>query len=321
MTAPGWPAFDQEIVEKLRRGDPSVVRKEADGGMLCPLAGHDHWLRWAVGGYIKGTRPHGDPPLTFRVSPTYILENPLDNFIVGRELVTRLSGKAETFRLGYENSEDAVSWNVFRSLQETSRLRLAASTLAGVALDDDPELIVWGHRLDHDAAAPAAEVQQALDALEPTHTQQTEPDVVLRLPGWGWILIEAKLSSPTSTYAGKAGRLSRWIECYADPLPDLFDAAELAAADPAHFPEQLLRNVAVAEMVRAPDEHAVVVALVRHRHAESVAGWAGGYLAPGAPVKTASATWEQLYAALPADDALRRYLQAKSVGLRPAFDV
>ena len=30
--------------------------------------------------------------------------------------------KAETGRLGYENSEDAVSWNVFRSLQEAGQL-------------------------------------------------------------------------------------------------------------------------------------------------------------------------------------------------------
>jgi restriction endonuclease-like protein len=322
MTAPGWQAFDQEVVTKLRRGDASVVKKHPQGGMRCPLAGHDHWLPWAAGGHAKGTEPHGDPPLTFRVSPTYILEDPLDNFIAGRELVAGLTEKAETFRLGYENSEDAVSWNVFRSLQEGSQLHLAASVLAGVEFDGEPELILWGRRIDHDATAPVPEIKLALDDLEPTHAQQTEPDVVLRLPGWGWIFIEAKLSSPTSTYAGRAGRLKTWIERYADPSQNLFDAAALTAARAETFPEQLLRNVAVADRVRASNERAVVVALVRQQHAHKVDGWAGDYLTPGGRVTTASATWEKLYAAVPAEDTtLRRYLRGKSVGLRPAFDL
>jgi hypothetical protein len=128
MTAPGWSAFNRELVTKLYRGDASVLRKAANGGMRCPLDGHDHWLPWAVGGYTKGTRSHGEPSLTFRVSPTYILDDPLENFVAGRELVASALGgdwqKAEAFRLGYENSEDAVSWNVFRSLQEASHLRL-----------------------------------------------------------------------------------------------------------------------------------------------------------------------------------------------------
>ena len=48
-------------------------------------------------------------------------------------------------------------------------------------------------------------------------------------------------------------------------------------------------------------------------------------MAPNATVATTSATWEQLYAALPRANArvaaLRSYLETKSVGLRPAFNV
>jgi len=184
-------------------------------------------------------------------------------------------------------------------------------------------LLLWGRRINIKDTADTPVLQQTLDRLEPEHTQQTEPDVILRVAGWGWIFIEAKLSSPTSTYADKREKLKSWIERYADASPGLFASAVLQAADASRFPEQLLRNVAVANAVRDGDERAVVVALVREQYAEAVNGWAGTYLAPDAPVSTRSATWEQLYDALPATDArlatLRDYMWNKSAGLRPAF--
>ena len=109
--------------------------------------------------------------------------------------------KAETFRLGYENSEDAVSWNVFRSLQEAGQLGLAMKAFAGIEAED-ADLMLWGRRIDLDATAAVPELQRAPDMLEATRRQPTEPDVVLRVPGWGWIFIEAKFSSLTSTHAG-----------------------------------------------------------------------------------------------------------------------
>jgi hypothetical protein len=109
---------------------------------------------------------------------------------------------------------------VFRSLQEADELRRAASVLAGV--DREPELILWGQRIAVDTTAPTPEIHHALDELEPTHAQQTEPDVVLRVPDWGWIFFEAKLSSPTSTYAGKPAKLEAWRRL--DETAGLFDA-------------------------------------------------------------------------------------------------
>lgn len=328
MRAPGWTHFDADVVAQLHGDDPAVVDKSPEGGMRCPLAGHDDWLKWDADGYKKGTQSHGEPPMRFRVSPTYILEDPLRNFIAGQELVAgALRGdwkKAETHRVGYENSEDALSWNVFRSLQEAGQLHLAAKVLAGVEVDAEPELILWGQRIISDATMSTPEIQRALDQLEPGYGQQTEPDVVLRIPGWGWIFIEAKLSSPTSTYAGNPAKITVWRNTYATRFTGLFDPAGLAAADPKTFPEQLLRNVAVAHAV-ANGQNAVVIALVRRQYAPAVEGWGNPYLAPDAPVATGATTWEELYAALPTDDArlstLRGYLEHKSVGLRRALDL
>jgi len=81
---PGWSAFDPQRVDELHRS-----AKSADAP--CPIKGHDsHRLPWRSGDYRKGSEFHGDPPVSFRVSPTYVLEQQQDNFIVARELLGQL---------------------------------------------------------------------------------------------------------------------------------------------------------------------------------------------------------------------------------------
>jgi hypothetical protein len=205
---PGWSAFDPHRVDELRRSTNS-----ADAP--CPFKGHDHHrLPWRAGGYRKGTDFHGDPPVSFRVSPTYVLEHERDNFIVGHNLLGQLEGKAETWRLDNENSEDALSFNVFRSLQEAGALAAAVRLLAGIDVTEEPELVVWGRRLGPASTHLVPELQAALAELEPWPGQKTEPDVILRVPGWGWIFIEAKLASPTTTLKNKPEKLEAWAKDY-----------------------------------------------------------------------------------------------------------
>ena len=314
MGPPGWSAFDPHRVDELRRAAHS-----ADAP--CPFKGHDqHHLPWRAGGYRKGTAFHGNPPISFRVSPTYVLENKLDNFIVGRNLLGQLEGKAETWRLGNENSEDALSFNVFRSLHEAGALAEAVQLLVGIDLTDEPDLIVWGRGLGQASTHPVPELQAALAELEPWPGQKTEPDVVLRVAGWGWIFIEAKLASPTSTLKNKPEKLKGWANVYGGT--GAFDVAAVLTADPAGFPEQLLRNVAVARRT-AGRERAAVLALVREVYAESVETWPADYLADDS-IYTGVATWEQLFGLTEQRDALadlREYMTDKSVNLRPAFNL
>jgi restriction endonuclease-like protein len=327
MRAPGWEDFDRDVVAGLHAGSADFLDKSPNGGMRCPLRGHEHRLGWSADDYRKGTEPHEGSGLRLRVSPTYILDDPLDNFIAGRELVAaalrREWKKAETHRLNYENSEDAVSWNVFRSLQEAAELPLAARALAGVDADAPVDLILWGSEIGTAEPRPVPAISRALERLEPTHPHQTEPDVVLHVPGWGWIFVEAKLSSPTTTYSRKPERLEAWIKRYSDPLSGVFNRGMLEKAKASAFPEQLLRNVAVAAATREPDEQAVVIALVREKYLRRVTSWGRDYLSSSSPVTAGAATWEQLYQALPPNcpelASLRDYMIQKSVRLRPAF--
>ena len=124
--------------------------------------------------------------------------------------------------------------------------------------------------------------------------------------------------SPTSTFKGKPDKLKNWANVYGGS--GIFDLAAVEAADHASFPEQLLRNVAVAHRV-AKQERAAVVALVRSAYATSVQAWAADYLADDS-ILTGTATWEQLYGLTEACEELgnlRDYMANKSVNLRPAF--
>jgi len=56
--------------------------------------------------------------------------------------------KAEAHRLGYEMSEDALSWNVFASLAVAGRLREAAQYLTGRPLRSKPSPYLWGRHID-----------------------------------------------------------------------------------------------------------------------------------------------------------------------------
>lgn len=89
-------------------------------------------------------------------SRTFGYANPLRNIRFERAYFERnIRGnphKAETHRLGYENSEDALTWNVFSRLSRTGRLADLMSNLAQIELKAQPDLYLWGLpiRLDAD---------------------------------------------------------------------------------------------------------------------------------------------------------------------------
>ena len=126
----------------------------------------------------------------------------LRNFIFQKqyveEHVLRSQTKAETQRLDHENSEDAVSWNVFVGIVRAGALSHAMSWLAGRKIDGKPELYLWGSHIDlknnlHDFYLPLC---QARKSIEPDIRRFfTEPDVMLIVPKKFVMCIEVKFTS------------------------------------------------------------------------------------------------------------------------------
>lgn len=308
----GWRDFDQEVVEGLAENDSRFINRRSNGWIASPLVGHyDNKLAWKNDNFKKGSVPVGDPPVSFRAAPTYVLEQPLDNIIAGRSLIgaagARNSGEAS--RLGNETSEAALTWNVLRFLQEASRLGVLVQALTGEKPTTQPELGLWGHRIElgHSESWPAIE---------------GGPDACLHVPGAGWVLIDTRFGGGTDTLAD-AQAVEAWLERYSAPAPGLFDEEALRRVRVKDLPHRTLETIAFADRLEEAGEQATVVALVRASESVDLERWVGRCLADTADMAFRRVTWEALYAALdPADDALtplRDYLENKSYGLRPAF--
>jgi hypothetical protein len=330
----GWANFDQQIVSSISARPEGALDTDMSGGMRCPLLGNDSWLSWAERKAGQGRKARygtvwvGEPPLQFHASPTYLLQRPLDNFVAGRTLIGEALGDhwdtAATYRLGQEHSEDALTWNVFRSLQEAGELASMIHALTGIkAAGGEPALYLWGRHIALHGTSAWPALENARVQVEPWRGQRTEHDCCLHLPGQAWVFFATKFGSPTAT-KNSAPATDAWFDRYGRTCPGIFRRNAILATPPGQFPAQLLRKVALAVRVRQGREEVIVIALVRQDDASSVDVVAHRCLSDGLDAKFRMATWEQIYFALPRRrplDRLRRYFEHKSYRLRPAFSL
>jgi len=100
-------------------------------------------------------------------------------------------------RIDSLHSEDALSWNLLRSLHQAGKLQLVTDFLSpGMEVS---MLYFWGHVVDESSAKIDATVQEALNEIEPWgrdgKRQQTETDVMLRGTR-DLVMVECKLGMP-----------------------------------------------------------------------------------------------------------------------------
>jgi hypothetical protein len=127
----------------------------------------------------------------------------LRNFLPGGrrfllDFILQNKNKAETHRLGSENSEDALTWNVFGELHRRGLLHLPYGYLTGdEAGTEQVKLFLWGLEIDfvHASIIPCEFLNDVRGRLESGITRfRTEPDVMLLGPNQ-LVLIEAKFTS------------------------------------------------------------------------------------------------------------------------------
>ena len=126
-----------------------------------------------------------------------------------RHYILGNSAKAESHRISYETSEDALTWNVFARMAREGKLGAVLSTFTQKPITTEPELYLWGLKID--LASPCAPmIFPAL--LEARHKFEkgirrflTEPDIMLYVPGEVLVLIEAKFTSENTIASDRAG--------------------------------------------------------------------------------------------------------------------
>jgi len=156
-------------------------------------------------------------------------DSPILAFKASRDRYTNLPRQEQYVGksyLGSKQSEDALTWNVFRTLQEVERLDIVSNMLE---IGQPRGLLLW-------TLAPTiddinAELQYTTGALIRQFDgvfrgQMTEPDVVL-LGTTGIAVIECKLSEPNKAPAhlweGSSESVNKRLKIYKEALPNLVD--------------------------------------------------------------------------------------------------
>lgn len=287
-------------------------------GYLCPV--HEVFC------HRSGTYRYADPRRNLLVDVDFFANN-----IIGH------AAKFETHRFGNENSEDAVTWAVFRSFQKAGLLHELVRLATGQRVTREPQLFLWGIRVEESHVAesmcPLLLLAQAkMEAKLPVARPKTEPDIMLFQPGKYLVLIEAKLTSPNPVYVKgprKSPRdltLGELLSIYHDPTLQVLDYQAACTKDRIAY--QLWRNTIFAEQMArldGPNTKAFHANLVREGFEEATAAEFHTLFTPQFKDRFRRIMWEQIYGiALKHGPKLSRlclYLESKTAGLTQAFAI
>lgn len=312
---------DQDVVRCYVRGCQHFVRRpmKRRHGELCP----DHGI-YCHHSRNGATYSYGDVSRNIIASPDLFAQQ-----IIGHPF------KYECDRMGLEKSEDALSWNVFRSFQEAGCLAAVANLLIGESYTEEPDLYLWGIRVSGDSFEPWDLLIAARERFEsnlPIARPLTEPDIALHLPGQYLVLIEAKFTSPNGFYRRGPRKdeqsltMDELLAIYQDSDLRILDTKKAVERD--RVPYQLWRNTIFAEWMAQHDSattRAFHVNLVREGYEEESAREFAELLRVEHAERFGHATWEQLHrwAVLqsPTIDRLCEYMDQKTAQLTKAFRV
>lgn len=302
----------------------------------CPIIGCDT----VIAAYPSLKNPHNNESNfcakhgIYCRKNTYIYKEKTDNLITSinsfKDIFEKKdNAKYDVDRIGYENSEDALSWNVFVTLQKAGELKAIATLISGKPCEEEPELILWGYSLSN--GSTIEELKCFKKKFESSISVQTEPDIILKTTNEVF-LIEAKFCSPNSrkeisVWKDKEidGRTKKEYGSYNIRYKGLID--EVLNRDVIErqdkFCSQLVRYALYAHDAYRDENYYIANLLpVIHKEIDLIEGEFNPYLKKGT-FKTI--TWEAIYKKLedlkshPEIITLKRYLQEKTANLKKAF--
>jgi len=301
-----------------------------DDRIRCCVRNCHRWLAKRRRGPSDPNTFCPDHGISVSASPTYVYEDYRHNFIIDVPTLERVKRlKVESWRLGNERSEDALSWNVFVGLAGLNGLGSAFQSLTGIEVDAEPELYLWGVKIPNEEPRVWANLEEARLALKEGARWPTEPDIILRVPGRALVLAEAKFGSRNGTMLGneeRFGDVAEFLERYpcVEAKVDPLKRAWIAEQPPGQVLQQLVRNVIFAQRLAEEGESQFVVNLVRATEEREVGERLAAHLAADSPVCFRRCTWEGLFLLplLSREDAkpLRHYLENKANRLAKAFE-
>ncbi len=211
------------------------------------------------------------------------------------------------------NSEDHVTWTLFRHLQLEGRLHTFLSRL-GIAFatqgSAEPTLLLWGVPVPQSSAGAQvhADLTSVVSDLKEKLQRRSEPDVILDLGSGGIVFVEIKLRSPNDSKSDYEG----WQK-YLNNTDAFMDSDKTKSSGLY----ELARNWRIAWDMAKDRPMALVnlgpANLFSGKHADSLETFTKSLrLRPNRRFLTVG--WNSLWSALPEHpEWLRRYVETRRV--------
>jgi len=134
------------------------------------------------------------------ISPsTFEYQNESDNFLWKNrddmELLKKIKTVKRESRMARDNSEDSLSWNVFRFLEKEQLLEKVMEATLGVPIKS-PEIIYWSYSQKDETGWPA--LNDAREYFGEKIRRESEPDIIIKTEN-ALFFIEAKLTASNKT--------------------------------------------------------------------------------------------------------------------------
>ena len=157
------------------------------------------------------------------ISPsTFEYQNESDNFLWKNrddmELLKKIKTVKRESRMARDNSEDSLSWNVFRFLEKEQLLEKVMEATLGVPIKS-PEIIYWSYSQKDETGWPA--LNDAREYFGEKLRRGSEPDIIIKTEN-ALFFIEAKLTASNKTAPTKLDDAKKYEERDKDFYSQIF---------------------------------------------------------------------------------------------------
>jgi hypothetical protein len=165
----------------------------------CPVKGCSEKVERQIGAFKREER-FKCPRHNIYISPsTFEYQSELDNLLwkdkADLDLFKKIKTVKRESRIARDNSEDAVTWNVFRFLERNNLIEIILGSILGVTLKS-AEAIYWSYSQRENSSW--SELNQAREEFGEEIRRSSEPDIIIKTDD-ALLFVEAKLTAGNET--------------------------------------------------------------------------------------------------------------------------
>jgi hypothetical protein len=256
------------------------------------------------------------------ISPsTFEYKNEAENILWDFDLLAGHMASKRESRIARDNSEDAVTWNVFHFMERQGILLPYLSSLSEVRLQE-AKTIYWSHDLE--TAKPWNPLWEARKIFEGDPSKGSEPDLIV-LSDKILFFIEAKLTASNETQPARLG----YSKQYLSGANRWWNHAFISGSDYAQIAEkerkyELMRFWLLGTwMAKQLNRDFVLLNLVRETSEKDIEPRFRKWLPSEKAPNFKRGTWERISQFInsnarshPAKERIIHYLKTKTIGYR-----